>query len=77
MGDWVVNYILNQNPDLLLKINKPIVEGSGSGNWHNAAKTLIREFYKAAGRGDNISIYLLSKKIVLILDIFRDVTVSQ
>ena len=50
MGDWIVNYSLYQNPDILLKVNKPIVEGGSSGNWHNAAKTLIEEFYKAADR---------------------------
>jgi hypothetical protein len=50
MGDWIVNYILCQNPDILLKINKPTIEGGSSGNWHNAAKTLIKEFYKATDR---------------------------
>jgi hypothetical protein len=66
MGDWVVNYILNQNPDLLLKINKPIVEGGSSGNWHNAAKTLIKEFYKAAGREEPpswIDLYVTTDQI--------------
>jgi hypothetical protein len=67
MGDWAVNYILNQNPDLLLKINKPIVEGGSSGNWHNAAKALIREFYKAAGREEQsltwIDLYVTTDQI--------------
>lgn len=48
LGDWVVNYILNQNPDLLLNINKPISEGGSSGNWQNAVKTMIKEAYNYA-----------------------------
>jgi hypothetical protein len=58
MGNWIVHYILNQNPDLLLKINKPIVEGGSSGNWHNAAKTVIKEFYKAAGGGEQLPTWM-------------------
>jgi hypothetical protein len=55
LGDWVVNYILNQNPNLLLNINKPVEEGGSSGNWHNAVKTLIKEFYKAVNREEALT----------------------
>jgi hypothetical protein len=66
MGDWIVNYIINQNPDLLLKINKPVVEGGSSGNWLNASKTLIKEFYKAAERKEPpgwIDLYVTTDQI--------------